>query len=72
MSTARSPSGPQRRTSSRRSGSAPKMPTSSQSAGVDPWRSISSRIARKYDGVTMMTRGPKSTISWTWRSVSRR
>ena len=39
------------------------------SRGSMPWASISSRIARKYDGVTMMTRGPKSTISWTWRSV---
>ncbi len=34
-----------------------------------PWASISSRMARKYDGVTMMTRGSKSVMSCTWRSV---
>ena len=46
------------------------MPTSSEVArGSMPWASISSRIARKYDGVTMITRGPKSMISWTCRSV---
>ena len=51
-------------------GSAPKMPISSDdSAGSMPWRSISSTIARKYDGVTMMMRGPKSVISCTCRSV---
>ena len=51
-------------------GSAPKMPTSSDDArGSIPWRSISSRIARKYDGVTMITRGSKSAMSCTCRSV---
>ena len=37
--------------------------------GSTPCASSSSRIARKYDGVTMMIRGSKSRISWTWRSV---
>ena len=51
-------------------GSAPKMPTSSEdSFGSRPCRSISSRIARKYDGVTMITRGRKSAMSCTCRSV---
>ena len=71
MSTARMPerSSTARRISSVH-GSAPKMPTSRLVLrGSTPWRSISSRIARKYDGVTMITRGPKSTISWTCRSV---
>ena len=51
-------------------GSAPKMPISRLvDRGSTPWASIWSRIARKYDGVTMITRGPKSTISCTCRSV---
>ena len=51
-------------------GSAPKMPISSEVLrGSTPCASISSRIARKYDGVTMITRGSKSTISCTCRSV---
>ena len=37
--------------------------------GRAPTRSISSTIERKYDGVTMITRGSKSAISCTWRSV---
>ena len=71
MSTARIPerASTERRISSVH-GSAPKMPTSRPvSRGSTPWRSISSRIARKYDGVTMITRGRKSTMSCTWRSV---
>jgi hypothetical protein len=31
-----------------------------RAAGSTPWRSISSRIASMYDGVTMMTSGSKS------------
>ena len=51
-------------------GSAPKIPTSRLvSFGSTPCASSSSRIARKYDGVTMITRGPKSTISCACRSV---
>ena len=51
-------------------GSAPKMPYLSElRAGSRPWRSISSRIASMYDGVTMMTSGWKSRISVTCRSV---
>ena len=51
-------------------GSAPKMPISSDVLrGSTPWASISSRIERKYDGVTMITRGSKSRISWTCRGV---
>ena len=51
-------------------GSAPKIPISSDdAAGSSPARSISSTIARKYDGVTMITRGSKSAISCTCRSV---
>jgi hypothetical protein len=71
MSTARIPerSWTARRISSVH-GSAPKMPTSSEVLrGSTPWASISSRMARKYDGVTMITRGRKSTMSCTWRSV---
>ena len=37
--------------------------------GSTPCASISSRIERKYDGVTMFTRGSKSRISWTCRGV---
>ena len=63
---------PLRRSTSRRissvHGSAPKMPISRLVLrGSTPWASISSRIARKYDGVTMITRGSKSTISCTCR-----
>ena len=71
MSTARMPerSSTTRRISSVH-GSAPKMPTSSAvERGSMPCRSISSSIARKYDGVAITTRGAKSTISCTWRSV---
>ncbi len=71
MSTARMParSSTVRRISSVH-GSAPKMPISRLVArGSTPCASISSSIARKYDGVTMITRGRKSTISWTCRSV---
>ena len=51
-------------------GSAPKMPISSDvERGSTPWRRISSTIASMYDGVTMMIRGSKSTISRTCRSV---
>ena len=51
-------------------GSAPKIPISRLvSVGSTPWASSSSRIARKYDGVTMMIRGSKSTISCACRSV---
>ena len=51
-------------------GSAPKMPTSRLvSFGSTPCASSSSRIDRKYDGVTMITRGRKSMISCTCRSV---
>ncbi len=65
---------PLRRSTSRRissvHGSAPKMPISRLvERGSTPWLSISSRIARKYDGVTMITRGSKSTISCTCRGV---
>ena len=46
------------------------MPTSRDvSRGSMPTRSISSSTDRKYDGVTMITRGAKSVISWTCRSV---
>jgi hypothetical protein len=67
MSTA---SMPARSSTSRRissvHGSAPKIPISRLvDLGSTPWASISSRIARKYDGVTMMIRGSKSTMSWT-------
>ena len=71
MSTARIPdrSSTARRISSVH-GSAPKIPISRLVLrGSTPCVSISSRIARKYDGVTMMIRGRKSTISCTWRSV---
>ena len=37
--------------------------------GSMPWRSISSAIASMYDGVTMITVGLKSVISWTCFSV---
>ncbi len=51
-------------------GSAPWMPTlSEQRRESSPWRSNSSPIASMYDGVTMITAGSKSWISWTWRSV---
>ena len=51
-------------------GSAPKIPTSRLvSCGSTPCASSSSRIDRKYDGVTMITRGRKSRISCTCRSV---
>ena len=51
-------------------GSAPKIPISSDDdRGSTPCAAISSRIARKYDGVTMITRGWKSSMSCTWRSV---
>jgi hypothetical protein len=72
MSTARSPLRPSmlRRISSVQ-GSAPKMPTSRLVLrGSTPWASSSSRIARKYDGVTMMIRGSRSRISCTWREVT--
>ena len=51
-------------------GSAPKIPISRLvSFGSTPCASSSSRIDRKYDGVTMMIRGRKSTISCACRSV---
>ena len=51
-------------------GSAPKMPTCKLVLrGSTPCRSISSTIASRYDGVTMITSGSKSRISVTWRSV---
>ena len=51
-------------------GSAPKIPISSEvDRGSMPCASISSSTLRKYDGVTMITRGWKSTISWTCRAV---
>ena len=71
MSTARIPDrcSTARRISSVQ-GSAPKIPISRLvERGSTPWASISSRIARKYDGVTMTTRGSKSRMSCTCRSV---
>jgi len=51
-------------------GSAPKIPIRSDvSRGSRPRSVISSTIERKYDGVTMMIRAPKSRIRSTCRSV---
>jgi hypothetical protein len=51
-------------------GSAPKIPIRNDvSRGSSPRAAISSTIARKYDGVTMMIRAPKSRIRSTCRSV---
>jgi hypothetical protein len=51
-------------------GSAPKMPISSEQArGSRPCFSNSSMTVSMYEGVTMITRGAKSVISWTCRGV---
>jgi hypothetical protein len=34
-----------------------------------PCFSISSMTVSMYEGVTMITRGSKSVMSWTWRGV---
>ncbi len=51
-------------------GSAPKMPISRDDPATSrPAAAIWSSTDRKYDGVTMITRGRKSAISCTCRSV---
>ena len=51
-------------------GSAPKMPMDSDDSRVSsPCRCISSAIASKYDGVTMMMSGRKSLMSCTCFAV---
>ena len=71
MSTARNPT---RASISRRiaslQGSAPNMPMrSALSRRFTPWRSATSARASAYDGVAHSTRGWKSMISATCRSV---